>query len=345
MTLPGGGYNGSAIGYPQVGSANSAFIPQLWSTEAKRRLDDNLIARQIVRMLPTMAKKGSVLYIPDIGRLAVNDKVYNNPVTLQSRTENRWSITTDKYKEVSFMIEDIVSIQTSYPLREAYIKEAGYALARDIDSFILGLRADIQGYNSQSNVVYCTSDGTSSGTALALNRAAILAAKEILDVANVPESDRFLVVSPSQYIDLLVIPEFISKDYQGSSPTETGEVGRLYGIPVYKTSTITANSSTGYYNGDPSTAVTSPTPGFTGSVYFPTQSVVHFGTTITATSLTSGMKTAVMGHRDWARLVVNKEPSTEMSRENLFQADAVVMTQVYGAKTYRPDHAVLIHSA
>lgn len=298
-------------------------------------------------MLPMVGKKGDVVHIPEITRLAVNDKLYNTPVTLQSRTENEFTITVDKYKETSFMIEDVVNIQSKYNLRSEYTREAGYALARDIDNFVLGLRSTIQGYNSQSNVVYVSSDGTATGTPQALNRAGILSAKQILDEAFVPMTDRMMFISPGQLTDLLTIDQFISADYINGTPTVSGMVGTLYGMPVVVSNNIVTNSLTGYTNG--ADGVASPTPGVQNSVYFPTQSFTGVtDTTLPANGVggeADNWITAMICHKSWAILTMQLNPKVESSRENLFQADAVVSTQIYGAKVFRPDHCVLLHTA
>jgi len=339
MTLPGGGYEGSAIG---INNAD-VFIPELWSGEIKRERDTNFIFKSGISLLPMVGKKGDVVHIPEISRLAVNDKVYNTPVTLQSRTESEYTITIDKYKETSFMIEDIVGIQASYNLRSEYTREAGYALAQDIDNFVLGLRADIHSVPSQN--IYASSDGTETGTPQGLDRASILAAKQLMDEAKVPMSGRVLYVSPAQAIDLLTIEQFINVDYVNNKPTMTGMVGSLYGINVVVSNNIVTNSLTGYTNGAGGTP--SPTPGVEGSVYLPTQTFT--GTDSLPTNGVDGeaddWQTAMLVHRDWAKLAMQLNPKTESSREVLFQADAVVATQIYGAKVYRPDHAVLIHTA
>ena len=106
MALPGGGYEGSAVG---VINAN-VFIPELWSSEIKRQRDAVFAMKGSVKMLPFMGAKGDVMHIPEVSRLAVNDKIHNTPVTLQARTESEYTVTVDKYKEVSFMIEDRKSV-------------------------------------------------------------------------------------------------------------------------------------------------------------------------------------------------------------------------------------------
>lgn len=336
MALPGGGYDGAAI---KIANTN-VFIPEIWSQEIKRFRDQSFILKNSVKLVPMVGKKGDLIHIPSISRMAVYDKLPETPVTLQARTEGEYTIVIDKYKESSFMIEDIVGIQAAYGLRSFYTQEAGYALSRDLDNFLLGLRADINAYTGQ--VVWNTSTGASGGTPLALNRAAILAAKQILDEADVPMMGRKLVVSPGQYNDLLTVDEFISADYVNGRPTSSGTVGTLFGMEVLMTTQVTTNSTTGYVNGTGGTP--SPTPGVAGSYYMPSQfTATPVGLPTSSNSLP--VATALMYHPDWAILSMQLNPKVESSREVLFQADAVVATQIYGAKVYRPDHAVLIHSA
>ena len=295
-----------------------------------------------VRTFEMQGMPGDLIHIPEITRLAINDKLPNTPVTLQARTESEFTIIIDRYKEVSFMLEDIIRIQSQYNLRAEYTRESGYALARDMDNHLLGLRGSIQGEANQ--VVYNTTDGTASGTYLAINRASILAAMQILNEADVPQMNRVMIVSPGQYTDLLTINEFISTDFRSGMPTMTGQIGTLYGnIPVIQSSNVTVNSLTGYTNGAGGTA--QPTPGVTGSPYVPTQgsftSLPYNGDG----TATVDVVTAVLCQRDWAIHVVQQSPRVESERQALFQADAVVSTNIYGSKVFRPDHCVLIHTA
>lgn len=344
MSLPGGGFTGSNIGKANV----QTFVPEIWTGEVKRELDANFLMRMCARINAVQfAKKGDVVHIPEVYRLAVNDKVYNTPVTLQNQTHGEFTMTIDRYKEVSFMIEDVgtLFVPGQYNIRGEYTREAGYALARDVDNFLLGYRSVINSFTDQ--VIFNTDTGLAGGNFLGLNEASILAAMQILDEANVPREGRKLIVSPGQYTDLLTIERFSSTDYVNSPIVPTGMLGQIYGIPVMMSTNITTNSLTGYTNGNNGTPA--PTPGVTGSPYIPTQNTGAFaslpydgdGTNTSAT----GIVTAMLCHPNWLYASMVQEPKVETSREVLFQADAVVTTQLYGAKVFREDHAVLIHSA
>lgn len=243
------------------------------------------------------------------------------------------------------MIEDVAElfVPGQYNIRGEYTREAGYALARDAENFILGHRASVN--NNAANVIWNTSTGAAGGTFQALNEASILAAVQVLDERNVPQEGRFLAVSPGQYTDLLTITRFSSEDFINGSPVSSGRLGTIYGIPVYKSNMLKVNSLTGYTNGR--NGIPQPTPGVAGSPYLPTQDSftgLPYSGDGTNTSA-SGIVTAMLGHKDWLYMARVLEPKVETSREVLFQADAVVTTSLYGAKSFRTESMILIHSA
>jgi hypothetical protein len=251
------------------------------------------------------------------------------------------------------MIEDIASIMLdpSGLLTSNLAKEAAYAINRDLESYLLGLRAITHTYSNQ--VVWSTSDGTngSSSTSKPFTIDAFLKAKLILDQNNVPAEGRVLIVDPVQYAQLLALDKVQSMFYRTSAPLENGIVGTLLGVPVYMSSLMSANSNNGYFI---KPGVNGPTPGVgntTTNPYFPTQgspaSIQSLPTQWNNSNLTgkaAEVHSAIMMHRDAFVLAMLQEPKTEMSRETLYLADAVVTSTLYGARDYRPECAVIIHT-
>lgn len=340
MALPTGLYGGGDA-YTKV--RGDVLVPELWASEFRRERDQALV---ILPYLKSYVFDGPAdrVHIPIMHRVAVNTKAAETPVQFQARTLDEYVMDITQYKESSHVIEDLLKIQSRYDLRSELTREVGYALARDINNFALGLRARVN--NNANQVIFSTSDGTNTGTSQPLNQASILAAKEILDLADVPMEGRALLVGWQQYNSLLAIDEFISMDYVQGSAVNTGRIGKLYDIPVIATSLISVNSATGFVNGTGATP--QPTPGVTGSPYLPDQE--DDSNAFTSLPLTIGSDSApaisaMMVHPDWAIASVQKSPSVETDREVALQADLMVATQLYGMKTYRDDHAVLIHTA
>lgn len=332
---------GSAVTKPRL----DAFIPEVWTGEVLRALNQKFVASQYVKVMDVTAKKGDRFHIPNIGRASVFDKLPETPVQLQSRQESDYFVDIDKYKESSFLIEDLGAMQSAYNIRQEYTTEAGYAMARIMDADILGLRAAVRALNNGSEI-FNTSDATISGNSQPLNYNALLAGKTVLDNRDVPMEDRVIITNPTGYNQLLAVDKFISMWYQDGQPVKSGVVGTIFGIPVIMTTQITVNSTTGYSNGSNVTGI--PTPGVagTGALNLPTQdpfTSLPTAFTGTNTGLAAQVNTTLMCHREWAVLVKSKMPSSEAERSVAYQGDMVVNTMVYGCKLFRPTNAVIIH--
>src|SRR5436190_1342174 len=83
-------------------------IPTLVAAEALGYLKANtVLARLVARNWENkIATKGQTIQIPFTGSLAANDKSEGSAVTLQQPADSKVSLTLNKHKEVSFLIED-----------------------------------------------------------------------------------------------------------------------------------------------------------------------------------------------------------------------------------------------
>ena len=248
------------------------------------------------------------------------------------------------------MVEDIAEmmLDPNQLFAQNAAKESAYAIGRDVDAQLLALRAifmTIASQNVYSNGASAASDNVASAP---FNLGAFLRAKLVFDRAGVPDSQRVLIVSPEQYMQLLALDKVQSMFYRTSAPLESGIVGSLMGIPVYMTNMITANSATGFLNG--TTVV--PTPGVSaaGQVYYPDQGgtatslPTTWNNTANTTAATQAVHTAILMHKEAFALAMLQEPKTETARETVYLSDIVVTSTVYGAREYRTSNAVLIHT-
>lgn len=189
---------------------------------------------------------GDTIHIPNLSNLSASDKTINTQVTLQAPVESDTSISINKHKESSFMVEDLLKVQANYDLMGEYTSKAGESIARAIDTELL--------------TEYTNFTNTDVGTyGTDITDAVVLAADEALDLANAPMEDRAFVIYPTQKTALLRIDKFVKADYVGqyNSPTmvRTGPNsrymwGELYGKPVYYTKQVvaTAGTPTQYHN-------------------------------------------------------------------------------------------------
>ncbi len=227
-----------ALGTAHVTTTTAAnFIPELWALDVLEAAEKNLVMADLVaRFDDVAADGGDVIHVPRVSNFAAQTKTPNAQVTPQSTTEDKVSIPLANHKEVSFLIEDIVAVQAKSSLREIYTKKAGHAIARAIDTHLLGLHA------LAARQVSAIGDDEEVGQAL-------VAAMRFLDSADAPVEDRFLVVGPDLKARLLALPGFTSRDYLApgdpNAPMATGLVGDILGCRVHLSNNIASSTQSG----------------------------------------------------------------------------------------------------
>lgn len=329
------GYTGDMIGRSEA----RAFISEQWQSEIMRYRMEDLMLAGYVYTIDFGQKRGDSIRRPRISRLGVNQKSPKSPIEYQALTEQEWRMKVDRYTYSAIMVEDIAELQAHTNLRAEYTKEIGVALARDLDYAIMAQRAAIINYNGA--VDNQTTSNSHITSASAIGRTQILTAMEVLDRRRVPRQGRVMFITPAHISSFMTIPEFTSRDFITGSPTETGVIGSIYGMPVKVDNNITQNSTTLFTNGD--NGVGSPTPGVANSMYFPTQEdfTVSYGLPTVIGAGTS-IHSAMILHPEAIAMAVQKRPNVEAVWDIDYQAWKVASTQVYDLKLYRQDHAVVI---
>jgi N4-gp56 family major capsid protein len=241
--------------YPATGgfvdnTSAATFIPELWSDEIKAAFKANLTMANLVKKMPMKGKKGDTIHIPAPVRGSANAKAENTAVTVQNNTEGEVVVTIDKHYEFSRLIEDITEVQALDSLRQFYTDDAGYGLARqmDTDLFTLGTGLGDGTYDATplpadyAHSACFFNDATNGKTAFAEDTAVdadvfddafLRGCIQELDDNDVPMSDRYLVVPPALKNRMLGIDRFNSSDFVNSKGVASGQFGEVYGIPVY----------------------------------------------------------------------------------------------------------------
>lgn len=231
------------------------FIPEIWSDEIVASYKKNLVAANLFKKMSFVGKKGDTVHIPSPTRGTAALKSMNSQVTLQAAVEGDIPISINLHYEYSRLIEDIVEAQALSSLRRFYTEDAGYALARQVDTSLIQLGRGFNGGNG-GNANYAGAfiggDGTTaynSGTpnASALTSAGIRRTVQRLDDADVPMEGRFFLIPPSARNTLMGISEYTAQSFVGEvgagNTIRNGEIGSLYGIPVFVSSN--ADTATG----------------------------------------------------------------------------------------------------
>jgi len=226
-----------------VTKANAGvFIPELWSDEIIAAYKQNLVMANLVSKMSFKGKKGDTLHIPKPTRGNAAVKAAATAVTIQADAETEIQVLVNKHYEYSRFIEDITETQALSSLRQFYTADAGYALARQVDTDLIQLGRGAQGGNG--TIAYdkavIASDGTTlytGGNEAAITDAGIRKVIQTLDDADVPMDGRCLVLPPVARNVMMGLARFTEQAFVGETgggnTIRNGEIGNVYGVKVY----------------------------------------------------------------------------------------------------------------
>jgi N4-gp56 family major capsid protein len=289
----------------------NSFIPELWSDEIRAAYQKNLVLANLVKRLSMKGKKGDVINIPAPTRGAASSKAENTAVTLQANTESSVAVTVNKHYEYSRLIEDIVQVQALDSLRQFYTQDAGYALAKQIDSDLFQLGKTLgDGTSSFVHTASYYSDATTGLTLYAVDQvittdlltdAAFRKLIQKMDDADVPMDGRVFVIPPSVRNTIMGIDRYVSSDFVNGQGVSNGKLGQLYGIDIYVTSNCPEVES--------------------------------------AADNTAGDRLvgALLIHKDTFILAEQMAVRSQKQYKQEYLADLYTADTLYGVKTYRPD--------
>ena len=232
-------------------SSAGTFVPEIWSDEIVASYKKNLVLANLVMKMNFRGKKGDVIHIPAPTRGSASAKVATDAVTLIAASDTDVQVSINKHYEYSRLIEDIAEVQALNSMRQFYTQDAGYALARRVDTDLVQLGRAFNGAtvgtddyatSAASTKAFIGSNGTTaynstSSNAAALTDAAIRRTIQRLDDNDTPMDGRFFVIPPSSRNTLMGLARYTEQAFVGDgNAIRNGEIGNLYGIPVFVSS-------------------------------------------------------------------------------------------------------------
>jgi hypothetical protein len=298
----------------------ATFIPEIWSDEIVAAYKRSLVLATAVNKMSHVGKKGDTIHIPKPTRGSASAKAASTQVTLIAATETEVTVSINKHYEYSRLIEDVTDVQSQPSLRSFYTDDAGYALAKQVDSDI-GLLAKTFGDDngSGSDWVHSNSFYVDAGNgidAYAVDTVAVtdlftdLAFRELvkeLDDNDTPMDGRFLVIPPSVRSQLMGIDRYVSSDFVSSQGVQNGLIGQLYGVDIYVSNNLPVVETA-------------------------------------ADNDNSAVDTvgAIMSQRDAMVLVEQVGVRTQTQYKQEYLGDLMTADTIYGVKTVRPESGLVI---
>ena len=296
-----------ALGTNHVTTTTAAtFIPEIWSDEIVAAYKKNLVAANLIKKMNFKGKKGDTVNIPVPTRGSASEKAASTQVTLIAATESNIPVLINKHYEYSRLIEDIVEVQALASMRQFYTDDAGYALAKQVDTDLIQLGRGVQGGDGTAAYTgaFSGADGTTAytGTAGALTDAAIRRSIQRLDDNDVPMEGRFLIVPPSSRNTLMGLARYTEQAFVGevgsANTIRNGEIGNLYGVPVF----VSSNADTA----------------------------------------TDGDRICLLAHKDFAGLVEQQGVRSQTQYKQEYLGTLFTSDTIYGVKELRDGSAVAL---
>ena len=189
-----------ALGYLKANTVMSRLVARDWDDE--------------------VATHGQTVDIPFTGTLSVNDKAADTAVTLQTPSDSKVSLTLDKHKEISFLIEDIGRALARPDYLQHYMDDGLAVLAEQIDSDLTAL------YSGFSQTIDATTG---------LGEDDFREGRRLLNSAKAPLGQRYAVLHEDAEFEYLGIEKAVNRDYAESLGSAAADAftGRFMGFDVF----------------------------------------------------------------------------------------------------------------
>ena len=204
----------------------ASFIPEMWRDAiidyAERKFQ---MRNQVLDFSSMLAGGGDILNIPKVTEETAASKSAGTAVTYTNNTDGVIQLAVDQHHYEAKRIEDIVRVQESADLFNAYAQSMGYALAKKVENYLALL---VQG--ATGNDVSLSSDNTFT---TALIRSGL---QKLLDAGyDYTDGEHYFYCSPAAYMSLLSLGDFTEaqKRGDGENPLASGRIINAYGLEVY----------------------------------------------------------------------------------------------------------------
>lgn len=203
------------------------FIPEMWRDAILDYAERKFALRNQVLDFSSMVQNGGdILNIPKVAEETAAAKSADTAVTYSANTDGVIQLSLNQHQYEAKRIEDIVRVQESADLFNAYAKSMGYALAKKVENY---LAVDILQSASGNDVTLAT-DNTPTTAEV---RSGL---QKLLDAGyDYTDGETFFYASPAMYMSLMGLGDFTQANVRGdaANPIASGNIMNIYGMPVY----------------------------------------------------------------------------------------------------------------
>lgn len=217
----------------------AANIPEIWTGKTNDFYRSKLVAAGFFTDRSDEVRfGGDILHVSNTAAFTANAKSAQTQVVLQDPADTQNDLTIDQHYHAAFMIEDkeLAQVARSYNVMETKMKDAAYAVAKQLDTAITTL---FSGFST-----------TAGATTTALSDANILAAYSAYATNDAPLEEAAWILHPKTiWEDIQALDKYTLIQNHGVSGVGplTGQIGTLWGRPVLQSTNIqTINTAADY---------------------------------------------------------------------------------------------------
>jgi hypothetical protein len=240
--------NPSRLGQAGLTGATDALFLKVFSGEVMSTFNALTVMKEKTRI--RAINNGKSAQFPAIGKTVAEYHTAGAEILGNNIEHGEKVITIDDLLIANTFIANIDEAKNHYDVRSEYSKQMGQALAQTYDRNLLsmaikaardpsGLGAGVAG---QGNAASENLGSTTPATADIVT--AMYDAAATLDAANVPETDRYVIVNPATYYALVQNDKLINRDFGQNGSYSDGTIMRVAGMQIVKSNNLAVNHTT-----------------------------------------------------------------------------------------------------
>lgn len=221
------------------------FVPDIWSARILTALSRSAVGAAICNRdyEGDVARSGDSVKITNFVDPTIGSYTPHTDITIEDVDDATQSLLIDQKKYYAFEVDDVEKAQAvnGGAVLSTATQRAAYGLKNTLDAFVFTTMAAGASAAAPDHQVAEATISTAADAYVALVDWSVL-----LDQADIPEEDRWVVVTPAFHGKLLKDDRFVKAGDDASAATRmNGRVGEAAGFSVYKSNNLPDGAGAG----------------------------------------------------------------------------------------------------
>lgn len=238
----------SRLGQANLAGDTNALFLKVFSGEVMSTFATKTVMKDKTRV--RTIKNGKSAQFPAIGRTKAEYHTPGAEILGNSIKHDEKVITIDDLLISHTFISNIDEAKNHYEVRSEYSRQMGDALAQTYDRNLLSMAVKAardaaglgKGVADQGDAASINLGSATPTTAAIVS--AIYDAAATMDAANIPETDRFVIVNPAVYYALVQEDKLINRDFGENGSYSKGAIFNVAGMTIVKSNNLAVDHTT-----------------------------------------------------------------------------------------------------